>query len=57
LSRKFKGIVVGSMTKMKTTIFLGEKCTNYRGYYQNYNIPIIYNFPAGTYRQQSIDFR
>jgi muramoyltetrapeptide carboxypeptidase len=36
------------MTKMKITIFLGGKMlSNYRGYNQNYTIPIIYNFPAG----------
>jgi muramoyltetrapeptide carboxypeptidase len=42
-----KGIVVGSMTKMKITIFLGEKMqSNYRGYNQKITYS-DYNFPAG----------
>jgi muramoyltetrapeptide carboxypeptidase len=54
---EIKGIVVGSMTKMKDNDIPWEKCTNCRGYYQNYTIP-IYQFSCRTHTgQQSIDFR
>jgi hypothetical protein len=47
-----KGIVVGSMTKMKITIFLGEKCCpNYRGYNQKITLFRLFTiFLQDTYK-------